>query len=160
VGINQWVNGDTATGGQGGTIIGMNCVINPPDTYHVHSHLSVFLDGVQLAIPQYVGGVAQSGTHCFYPLHTHDKSGRIHVEDAAPGTFTLGQLFTIWGQPLESTNVAGLTGKPIKLYVTDAGVVTEVTSGWADIELTTHREITFQVGTEISEIPNYSWVGD
>jgi hypothetical protein len=160
VGTAHWDAGDTATGGQGGTIAGMDCIINPPDTYHVHSHVSVFLDGTQLAVPQYVGGVEQSGTHCFYPLHTHDQSGKIHVEAPAPGTFTLGQLFTIWGQPLESTNVAGLTGKPIRVFVTDAGVVTESTSDWANIELTTHREITFQVGSDIAEIPNYSWTGD
>jgi hypothetical protein len=46
---------------------------------------------------------------CFYTIHTHDKSGKIHVEAAAPGTFTLGQLFAIWGQSLTNTNIAGLT---------------------------------------------------
>jgi len=161
IGIDQWPVGDTATGGQGAPVLGMDCIVNPPQTFHVHAHVSIFLDGVQLAVPPYVGGVPQpAGGRCYYPIHTHDRSGKIHVEAAAPGTFTLGQMFTIWGQPLESTNVAGLTGKPIKVFVTDAGVVTESTSNWGDIELTTHREITFQIGTAIAEIPNYSWSGN
>jgi hypothetical protein len=94
----------------------------------------------------------------FYTLHTHDHSGKLHVEAAAPATFTLGQIFRIWGQPLGPDNVAGLTGKPIVVYVTDNnGVVTEATGDWNDIELLSHREITIQVGTPITEIPNYTW---
>ncbi len=95
------------------------------------------------------------------PLHTHDHSGKIHVEAAAPATFTLGQLFAIWGQPLESTNVAGLAGMPVTLYVTDNnGVVTEATGNWSEIELLSHREITIQVGSPVTEIPNFTWSGN
>ena len=80
---------------------------------------------------------------------------------AAPATFTLGQLFAIWGQPLESTNVAGLTGMPVIIYVTDNnGVVSEATGNWRDIELLSHREITIQVGTPVTEIPNFTWSGN
>jgi hypothetical protein len=72
--------------------------------------------------------------------------------------FTLGQLFMIWGQPLGPDNVAGLIGKPIVVYVTDNnGVVTEATGDWNDIELLSHREITIQVGTPITEVPNFTW---
>jgi hypothetical protein len=56
--------------------------------------------------------------------------------------------------------VAGLTGKPIVVYVTDQnGVVTMASGDWGDIELLSHREITIQVGTPIAEIPNYTWTG-
>jgi hypothetical protein len=128
------------------------------EIYHVHSHVSVFLDGTALAFPRNVGRV-QSGTTpaCFYSVHTHDLSGKIHVEAPAPGTFTLGQLFEIWGMPLQSDNVAGLTGKPIVVYSTEGGVVTNVTTDWKAIELTTHKEVTIQVGTPITEIPNFFW---
>jgi len=91
-------------------------------------------------------------------IHTHDYSGKIHIEGPAPGTFTLGQLFSIWGQPLEADNVAGLTGKPIVIYSTDQGTVTQVApADWKSIELTTHKEVTIQVGTAIAEIPNFTW---
>ena len=35
--------------------------------------------------------------------------------------------------------------------------VTQVTTDWKQIELTTHKEITIQIGTPITEIPNYTW---
>ena len=71
--------------------------------------------------------------------------------------FTLGQLFTLWGQELENTNIADLTGNPVTVYVTDDGVVTEAEGDWHDIELKSHREITIVVGTAIAEIPNFTW---
>jgi hypothetical protein len=161
VGRDQWEDGDTSAGGQGQPTSGIDCMTNMPENYHVHIHLSIFLDGEALAVPSNIGihrsvtnGVA---SNCYYTLHTHDHSGKIHVEAAAPGTFTLGQLFDIWGQPLEGDNIAGLTGKPIVVYVTDAGVVTQAEGDWRNIELTSHREVTVQVGSAISEIPNFTW---
>ena len=49
---------------------------------------------------------------------------------------------------------------PIVIFLTDNGVVTEADSDWQNIELKSHREITIQVGTPISEIPNYTWAGN
>jgi hypothetical protein len=85
-------------------------------------------------------------------------SGKIHIEGPAPGVFTLGQLFEIWGMPLEPDNVAGLTGKPIVVYSADQGTVTKV-SDWKSIELTSKKLVTIQVGTPITEIPNFNWTG-
>jgi hypothetical protein len=158
VGTAHWSNGNTATGGQGQTVLGLNCEASMIETYHVHSHVSIFLDGVALAIPADIGIVPlQPSGRCFYNIHTHDLSGKIHVEAPAPGTFTLGQLFAIWGQSLETTDVAGLTGRPIVVYSTEQSTVTRVTGDWKAIELTSHKEITIQVGTPITEIPNFTW---
>ena len=157
VGATHWLDGDTTAGGQGSPAGGLECMPTMVETYHVHTHVSIFLDGQALAFPGQVGIVRRSAGDCFYQIHTHDKSGKIHIEAPAPGLFTLGQLFAIWGQPLEATDVAGLTGKPVVVYVTDAGVVTQATGDWEDIELTSHREVTIQVGTPITEIPNFTW---
>jgi hypothetical protein len=158
VGTAHWDDGDSTAGGQGAPVDGLTCEMNMVETYHVHTHLSVFLDGQQIAVPGQIGIVPQpGGGHCFYNLHTHDKSGKLHVEAPAPGTFTLGQIMDIWGQPIQGDNFAGITGKPIVVYVTDAGVVTQATGEWRDIELKTHREVTVQIGTAITEIPNYTW---
>ena len=157
----HWPNGNTATGGQGTPIAGLTCETNLSEVYHVHTHVSVILDGVALAFPRSVGRV-QTGTSpaCFYSIHTHDLSGKIHVEGPAPATFTLGQLFEIWGMPLESDNVAGLTGKPIVVYSTDQSTVMKVTTDWKAIELTSKKLVTIQVGTPITEIPNFTWTGN
>jgi hypothetical protein len=158
IGVSHWNNRDTADGGQGQPVMGLECLATMPETYHVHTHVSIILNGEALAVPSEVGIVRPTTGSCFYSIHTHDTSGKIHIESSGPGTFTLGQLFAIWGQPLTSTNVAALTGMPVTVYVTDNGVVTEAASGWDSIELLNHREITIAVGTPITEIPNITWI--
>jgi len=158
IGMDHWRTGDTSTGGQGQAMAGLDCQLTMPETYHVHSHVSIFLNGDALTVPGDIGIVpAAPQGRCFYSVHTHDESGKIHVEAAAAGTYTLGQMFALWGQPLTNTNIAGLTGMPVSVYVTDNGVVTEATDGWDSIELMNHREITIAVGTPITEIPNFTW---
>jgi hypothetical protein len=159
-GADHWPNGDTSTGGQGQPVAGLDCLATVPDTYHVHTHLSIFLNGQQLAVPAAIGFVqAGQTTTCTYQLHTHSKSGLLHVHAPAAATFTLGQIFQIWGQPLSSTDIAGLTGMPVRVFVVDNGTVTENTGDWSAIELTSHRTITIQVGTDISAVPNVTWSG-
>jgi hypothetical protein len=161
VGTTFWPSGDTASGGQGQAIDGLTCGADN-ETYHVHAHLSIFVDGQQLAIPDHIGIVPQSTTQvaCNYSLHTHDSSGKLHVEAPAAATFTLGQFFDIWGQPLSTTNVAGVTGKPVTVYVhEDQQQPTEFTGDIRSIELTSHREITIVVGTPITTVPNFTWSG-
>jgi hypothetical protein len=160
VGIPHWPDRDPSTAAHGEPVGSLVCFPgDPPETYHVHSHLSIFLDDVALSIPEDIGIITLSPTEkCIYTLHTHDHSGKLHIEAAAPEFFTLGDFFKIWGQPLRPDNVAGLTGKPIVVFVTDNnGVVTQATGDWNDIELLSHREITIQVGTPITEIPNFTW---
>jgi hypothetical protein len=161
IGDIHWENGNTDQGGDGTPVDGMPCGNNIPDDYHVHTYVAVILNGELLAMPALVGVVSMSpDPRCFYPIHTHDASGKIHIEAAAPGTYTLGQLFDIWGQPLTSTNIAGLTGMPVEVFVADNGVVTKVEDNWDDIELTSKRLIHIVVGTPVTELPNVSWSGD
>ncbi len=154
IGTNRWPNPLT----DGAPIGRFNCVINPPQPLAFHAHLSILVNNEHLKIPQYLGAASKPPTHCFYAIHTHDGSGKIHVTPAAPGTFTLGELFEIWGQPLTNTNVAGVTGLPVEIYVTDNGVSTKVEDfEWNSIELRDHREITIALGTPLEEIPNFVW---
>ncbi|MGC3979733.1 MAG: hypothetical protein QM808_00555 [Steroidobacteraceae bacterium] len=122
----------------------------------MHSHLSIYLNGEALAVPASIG-IVQPPTNCTYPLHTHNATGIIHVEAPAAALFTLGQLFAIWGQPLSPTDVGGNPGLPVVIYLTNNNVVSQYTGNFADIELTSHREITIQIGTTITEIPRYTW---
>jgi hypothetical protein len=156
-------DGDYPTGGQGDPVDGLECGVMD-ETYHVHTHLSFFLNGDQLALPAQVGIVPWPGgaARCHYSLHTHDQSGKIHVEAAAKQLFTLGMFFDIWGQPLDSTTVADWTGMPIRVFILekDQTAATEYTGAIRDIELLSHREITIQIGTDIPAIPHYTWDGE
>ena len=68
--------------------------------YHIHAHVSIYIDGKQVQIPSQVG-IPTDGT-CLYWLHTHDTSGVIHIEAPAGRNFTLGTFFDIWGQQFTS----------------------------------------------------------
>jgi hypothetical protein len=158
VGVVHWPDGAFQGGAFGQVVDGLACEPAMVDTYHVHTHLSIFLNGEALAIPADIGIAEPTpASTCFYSVHTHDHSGKLHIEAAAPGLFKLGMFFDEWGQPLELNNIAGLMNMPVVVYVTDNGVTTKVDSGWPDIELKSHREITIQIGSEISAIPNFIW---
>jgi hypothetical protein len=154
VGEDRWTNPQT----DGTPVGGFNCVVNPPQALSFHAHLTILVNNEPQAVPRYLGASPQPPTHCFYAIHTHDASGKIHVTPAASGSFTLGQLFQIWGQPLTNTNVAGVTGLPVEIFVTDNGVVSRIEeTDWSSIELRSHREITIGLGTPVAEIPNFTW---
>ena len=48
---------------------------------------------------------------------------------------------------------------PVVVYLVDDGVVTEYDGDITAVELTSQRQIVIQVGTEITEIPDYTWTG-
>jgi hypothetical protein len=90
-------------------------------------------------------------------MHTHDQTGIIHIETPTLKTFTLGQFFDIWGQPLSSTNVAGITGNVVA-YINDNGDSRRYMGDLRNIELTSLRDVTLQIGTPpITSLPTYSW---
>jgi hypothetical protein len=82
--------------------------------YHVHAHLFIYLDGVGRPVPALIGiPGGQSGfASCYYWLHTHDQSGIIHIESPDRRTFTLGQFFDVWGEPLGRTQVTEYGDNP------------------------------------------------
>ena len=49
-------------------------------------------------------------------LHTHTADGINNIESPVRRTFTLGDFFAIWGQPLSSTQVATAQG-PVIAYL-------------------------------------------
>lgn len=86
---------------------------------HYHTLLVVDVNGAQKEVPADIG-LTPSETNPKYAcpagedhvLHTHDGSGIIHNElpSGIPGTPTLGDFFTIWGQPLGASDVWIYTG--------------------------------------------------
>ncbi len=150
LGTAQWAAGSTSTGGNGLSTGGVNCLTN--ESYHIHAHLTILRDGAALMIPAQIGLQG-----CAYELHTHDGSGIIHIETNTSKQFTLGQFFAVWGQPLSDTNVAGITGQPISVYLTDDKTLTKYTGQLSDIPLTAHRDVTIVIGTVAKQIASYAW---
>ena len=61
---------------------------------HIHPLLTIYIDNEQVAIPENIG----VSLTCMKALHTHDKTGKIHIEYPTKHEFTLGDFFANWGQ--------------------------------------------------------------
>jgi hypothetical protein len=88
------------------TINGIPCQTNEQLAVHYHAHLSIIVGGNETTLPAGVG--IDQTTQCLYWLHTHATDGVIHIEapkTSAARKFTLGDVFDIWGKPLNSTQV-------------------------------------------------------
>ncbi len=93
-------------------------------TYHVHTMVTLYVDGRPERLPAGIGITSPAvttgsgastfvdvGLHdCLYWLHTHANDGIVHIEAPRHGTFTLGELFAVWGQPLSPTRVGPAHG--------------------------------------------------
>jgi|ERR1039457_1002438 hypothetical protein len=113
----------------GGTVDGISCrtLAKEKVKYHVHVHVALYVNGqmrrlpagIGITKPQLVehekrGAFIDVGLYdCLYWLHTHVADGIIHVEAPAKRTFTLGQFFDIWGQPLGPHQVGPAKGKVV-----------------------------------------------
>ncbi len=70
---------------------------------HYHAHLDVRIADRPITVPAGLG--IDLARQRIAPLHTHDASGVIHIESQADIPYTLGQLFTEWGQPLSAHQI-------------------------------------------------------
>jgi hypothetical protein len=161
------------------SIDGISCVYDPEKGHHEEVHLSLFVRGRQLAVPMGIGminphtepyrsgpgagGPFAGDDDCVYWMHTHDFSGVTHVEpQVANQTFTLGQFFDIWGQPLNWSRVASYTGtvRVFQWHIDDARPsVFEIRGDprTATVGRRAHDEITVQVGPPWAPLPRYVW---
>jgi hypothetical protein len=110
----------TATAGQ--AIDGISCQTSEQTLFHVHTHLTIFVNGQPRQVPAAIGIPSPAATQgplgtfvgsgsCFYWLHTHAADGIIHIESPVKRTFTLGDFFDEWGQPLGPDQVGPAHGK-------------------------------------------------
>lgn len=65
---------------------------------HIHPHLEIVIDGQNSYVPENIG-ILKS---CMAELHTHDNSGKIHIETNYAGKkFALQKFFDLWGESIE-----------------------------------------------------------
>jgi hypothetical protein len=74
-------------------------------------------------------------------LHTHAADGVIHIESPVQRTYTLGEFFDIWGQPLNRRHVGPARGTVTVLF---NGRV--FTGNPRRIPLLAHSQIELEVG--------------
>jgi len=98
-------------------VIGVSVVAASYDKgVHWHPNLSVTRNGNPYTVPANIGidsslwkdhSLDQYGIG-MAPLHTHDTSGKIHVEvNTSHRDFTLHEFLAIWGQPGDGSSIDG-----------------------------------------------------
>jgi hypothetical protein len=137
----------------GQSVDGISAAAAEQLAFHIHVHLTVFVAGAPRQIPYGVGiappleveptpqGSFALGGAAFFWLHTHAADGIIHIESPIMRTYTLGDFFDIWNEPLGAERVGPA-----------AGCVTAFFDGRRylgnprDIPLLAHAQIQLDVG--------------
>jgi hypothetical protein len=155
------VLGTTQGEAVGATVDGIQCQTQEQVLFHIHAHLAVFVDGRPGQIPEGIGIAPPRTTEpqadgtpfvlagsCFYWLHSHTNDGVIHIESPDQRTYTLGNYFDIWHQPLSATQVAQAKG-PVTAYLNGRPFTGDPRS----IPLSAHAVIQLDVGTKVAPQP-------
>lgn len=144
----------------GQTLNGVVCGSTEELAYHIHSRLTIYVDGVLKPVPAGIGivkpvtqgtgataftGAAQGG--CYYWLHTHAQDGILHVESPTSKLYPLSDAFAIWGLPLSSTQVGPAKGTVIA-YVNGK----KFTADPQTITLQSHEDIQLDVGKDVPPV--------
>jgi hypothetical protein len=150
-----------ATAGQ--AINGIGCDTSEQTLFHVHTHLTIFVNGQQRQVPAAIGipnavatragpGTFADSGSCFYWLHTHAADGVIHIESPVKRAFTLGDFFAEWGQPLGPGQAGPAHGK---VTVIVNGRV--FTGNPRDAPLGSHENLQVEVGTPLVAPETIDW---
>lgn len=108
----------------GQVVDGVPCLVVETPAYHRHIHLEILYDGAEVVVPPGIGVGGPWGVDatdflatgaCFAWLHVHDTTGVVHITTPEEKTFTLGQLFEVWGQPLGPGSALGYVGSLVVL---------------------------------------------
>ncbi|MEO9262716.1 MAG: hypothetical protein ABI282_01360 [Candidatus Baltobacteraceae bacterium] len=160
----QPAEGDTIAGGQGQPVDGKACTVPTLPPYHIHFFVGLWVNGVQMALPAGVGMNAPQPpvngfvdlANCVYPIHTHDSSGVVHVEDPdskAPITqsiYTLKNFFDEWGITVNAGQFGSFAG-PVRVFTSG-----QTYRGDVKGQTVPATDLTF-FGTDANAVPIYSY---
>jgi hypothetical protein len=136
---------------------GITCDRQEGQRIHIHQHLLILDHGKEVPIPRDVGQPA--GAQCIYWVHTHTPDGIIHIEAPKDRTFTLGDFFKVWGQPLSKTEAAtahAKKGDVLKVWVDGKPYQGNPTN----IRLVAHADIVIESGPPFSKPARFTaWNG-
>jgi len=125
---------------------GLSMLTAEGEALHIHEHLTITVDGKRVGVPALLG--IDEAAQRISPIHTHDRTGIIHVESPVVTTFRLGQVFTEWDVALGRGRVGGFQdgkdGDRVAVFVNRK----PVTGDPADVVLGKRQDIDFVVTTD------------
>ncbi len=91
-------------------IDGVSCDGLEHSDFHIHAHISIYIDGKPAPIPAQIG--IAPDTSCLYWLHTHTSDGVIHIEAPNGLSITLKNFLDIWGERFPQLNYPSQLSDP------------------------------------------------
>jgi hypothetical protein len=147
----------TSVARPGRPVDGIRCQVNAKVLFHIHIYLKLVVNGELRRVPAGIGIWPPIGPQnyrnrqfgmplgsCQAWLSTHYADGIVHAESPIRRAFVLGELFDLWGQPLDRARVG-----PAR------GAVTAIVNGrvWTGdprrIPVRKHAQIQLEVGTPL-----------
>jgi hypothetical protein len=151
--IIRQLNSNTPTNTAYQNIDQLSCDSGEHNTYHVHAHLSIYIEGQPVQIPANIGIAGDQS--CLYWMHTHATDGIIHIEAPEQHDYAFSTFLDVWKQfallnyPPQMSETNGwqvyVDGKP---YAGD----------WHNISLKSHTLITMAWNSPgVTPDTTYSW---
>ncbi len=103
--------------------LGEECLTTHDVAMHFHPYLTIVIDGEEYEIPENSGIYTETCPEAMHMTHTHDSSGKIHVEGHQVVDVPLEVFFDVWGKHFDETGIFEYRDGTIEMTVD--GVVSE-----------------------------------
>ena len=101
---------------------------------HIHPRVELVIDGQNIDVPDDLGIDTSACVQAMHLLHTHDATGKLHIEGYETFSPTAQLIFEVWNISFpEDDTLQPLFDEPARVSITVNGVATE--AAWHDIEL-------------------------
>ena len=88
--------------------LSLECLDHSGLARHDHVTLKIFIDGSPYTIESAIGiqtDICNGNENYMHTIHTHDDTGRLHVELNEAGNISLGVFFDIWSFHFDETGI-------------------------------------------------------
>jgi len=102
--------------------VALKCTTDMATKFHIHPNIEIMVNGKQQELSSNIG----IRLNCMNSLHTHDKTGLIHVESSEKRDFTLSDFFAVWGKTYNQNQILD--------YQTDAGNIIRQTVNGQEVK--------------------------
>jgi hypothetical protein len=126
---------------------GVSCDRGEQLAYHIHAHLTMYINGKTYPIPKGIS-IAADGS-CIYWMHTHTNDGIIHIEAPENRNLSLDDFLNIWYKDFPKLTPPPQLSQPgWKIYI-NGKLRADLTASPLHIELplASHNIVTMEFGT-------------
>jgi len=84
---------------------------------HIHPYLTIVIDGTEYEIPANAGIDTEICPGVMHMVHTHDTTGKLHVENYTKEDVPLEVFFDVWGMHFDETGIMDYRDGTIEMTV-------------------------------------------